>query len=308
MFRHSNFLCNFNVLSICVILIVMPIGSVRADDTNWERWGVHDPAQAAVPDHDAMTAVLEAFGEVNLGQFTLKYDMIEGRSVKILESYIEYLEGMPISRLNRDEQLAAWLNLYNAAAIHSIVTYRKLPNRMNILRGVPGEPGKLWRKKIFKVEGYDLSLDDIEVNILARHWSGTDDKALWIYGLTYGARGSPPLPVVAFEGKTVETLLEDTARIFIKRTKNVQVNGTVAEVSTLYGWHGRHIGPTDADVINHIKLFANDKLTAKLERATSIEANRFNWRINSFVPGSTGLAAPGQGEATGGEGGGGGGG
>lgn len=306
MSSNIEFRQRMGALAVVAALAFIPFANSRAaDDPDWDRWKINDPAQAAEPDHTVMTAVLEAFGELHRGQFTLKYDIMKGRGSDVLESYIEYLEGLPISRLNRDEQLAVWLNLYNAGAIHSIVTYRKLPKRLNILRGVPGEPGKLWSKKIFKVEGYPLSLDDIEVNILARHWSGPDDKAMWMYGLTYGAKGSPPLPMTAFLGKSANAQLAESARLFVGRTANVSVKGTNAEVSRIYGWHRTGLGGGDADIINHIKSIAGTGLAGQLEGATTVTADKFNWRINIFVPGKTGLGAPGQGEE-GGSGGGGG--
>lgn len=293
----------FKVLALLIGLVVMPWSVAGASgDIDWDRWKTHDPAQTAAPDHRYLTVFLESYSEFKRGQFLVAYDALGRKGTKFLEAYISYLEGLPVSRLNRDEQLTIWINLYNAGTIHAIATWRKLPKRMNIHRGVPGTPGKMWSKKRFTVEGFDLSLEDIEMNILARHWSGGKDGAMFIYGLTYGARGSPPLPGVAFVGNRVNTQLAESARTFVNQTFNVKVSGTNASLSRLYGWHGALLGENDADIIKHVKSFAGNKLAAQLGGATTITTDRFNWRLNSIVLGSTSLGAPGLGDEGGGGG------
>lgn len=304
----EGFRRNINGLVLFFAFIFAPCGiALAAEDADWDRWKTHNPAETVAPDHSYFTKFLEGYGVVKRGEFALNYKAMKGKGVDFLAAYIDYLEGLPVSRLNRDEQLTYWLNLYNTGVIQAIASERRLPKRMNVHRGVPGSPGPMWSELRFKVEGYDLSLENIETNILSRHWPASNEGgggggAIWIYGLTWGVKGSPQLPGTAFYGNAVHAQLADSARSFIGRTTNVRVRKTTAELSSLYEWHRSLLGESDSNIINHIKFFADEKLTAQLDGATTISTDKFNWRVNSFDPGATSMGPVGGGNAEGGGG------
>lgn len=255
-----------------------------AEPDEWDRWVVHNPAEKHVPDHKYLTTFLKAYGRAERGQTAFAYTMMKGQGIKYLEAYSNYLESIPVSKLNRDEQLTYWLNLYNTGAIRAVASLKRVPKRMDEHRGVPGAPGAMWSSPRFTIEGYNLSLEDIEVNILARHWTSADDNAMWIYGLTWAAKGSPSLPLMAFYGSTVHNQLNKNATGFVKRSANLRVRKNKVQLSSLYEWQRSSLGGNDASILAHLKQVSDDKTGSRLAEVTEISGYRFSWRTNSFAP------------------------
>jgi hypothetical protein len=277
-----NTLLRFVALStlVCLLTLNPVVAAFAADGTDWDRWGANNPAQTHVPDHTGYSTFLQKVGVTRKGETTIAYVAISGPAIVFLDDYIAYLQRLPVSKLNRNEQLAYWLNLYNASVIREITRKNSPPRRMNTHRGTPGSPGKMWRNNIFSIEGHNLSLEDVEMNILARHWQSNDGNSMWIYGLNWGATGSPSLPLEAFFGKTVDKQLSDSARAYINNKKHVNLGRDRLTVSTLYSWHGSLIGESDADVIAHLSLFAKSRLKTRLADVSAISGYIFSWRTN----------------------------
>ena len=93
----------------------------------WERWLAHDPASARSIDHSRWNEwssrfVLSAPDGVNL----VAYAEVDTAARALLRGYIESLESLAISRYNRDEQRAYWINLYNALTIEIVLRHTSM--------------------------------------------------------------------------------------------------------------------------------------------------------------------------------------
>lgn len=271
------------MLAIMVFLLATA-GAAHAQEAlqeqavrDWNKWAQHNSAETFAMDYSSYSSFLQALGTSNKGRFELAYKAMKGKGVDILASQIEALERVPITRLNRDEQLAYWLNLYNVGVIHAIAS-SGVPKSMEAHRGYPGKPGPMWSAQRFTIEGEALSLEDIEVNILNRHFRGK----LWMYGLTYGAKGSPPLPLIAFTGSTVDELLAGIATSFVNTKANVNVARSGVTLSAHFAWHRHSLGGTDEAILNHIRGFATGSLQRTLIPGLSISQYDFDWRTNAI--------------------------
>ena len=253
-------------------------------DTEWSVWSVSDEASTHVVNHEPMANIMRAISVDERGKESIAYIALTGRSLEYVNAYISYLERLPVSRLNRNEQLAYWLNLHNVGVIRLLAENKNGHRRLKKYRGVPGMPGDEWSEKMFTVEGRALSLEDIEQNILLRHWK----DPLVIYGLNYGAKGSPALGKTGFTGRTVKAQLEKNARAFINSNTNVKVKRKNLQVSSLYTWnHDALFDGNDAAVVAHLSAYAKPKLAEKLASVSAINKNRFNWKSNAFIPRAT---------------------
>ncbi len=271
--------------------------SGESDNTHW---AAYDASSSTSIDHRPMTAVLEAISVRNSGREAIAYSSIKGQTLSYIKSYIRYLEKVEVSKLNRNEQLAYWLNLHNVGVIKLLSEEKRAPRKVKKYRGIPGMPGKKWAEKIFQVEGIALSLEDIEQDILFANWK----DPLILYGLCYGTKGSPSIGKAAFTGRTVKSQLEENAAKFINSTNNVKVSKKGAQVSSLYTWNkSRLFNDDDQLVLAHLKSYAKPRLGKKLASASGIHRDKFNWKSNAFVPRAQ---APATGSYGGGGGGGGG--
>ncbi|WP_375201966.1 DUF547 domain-containing protein [Hyphococcus sp.] len=129
---------------------------------------------------------------------------------------------------SRNEQLAFWLNLYNAVVIHEIAKAHPIsrPERIRIR----DQKARLYDAKLVEVHGVKLSLNDIRYNIVYRYWRSPSV----IYGLWDGAIGGPGILPEAFEGGTVNAQLQLNAREFVNSMRGVDRIRDEMRVSQVY--------------------------------------------------------------------------
>ncbi len=129
---------------------------------------------------------------------------------------------------SRNEQLAFWLNLYNAVVIHEIAKAHPVsrPSRIRIR----DQKGGLYDAKLVEVHGVKLSLNDIRYNILYRYWRSPSV----LYGLWDGAIGGPGILPEAYEGGAVTAQLQLNAREFVNSMRGVDRIRDEMRISKVY--------------------------------------------------------------------------
>ena len=161
----------------------------------WDRWTVHDPAATTPIDHSAWDKLLVTYvSEHADGVNRVAYARVTDTDRATLTKYIADLQAISISRYGRGEQLAYWINLYNALTVELILDYHPV----DTIRDINISPGLFsfgpWDKKLISVENERLSLNDIEHRILRPIWR---DPRIH-YSVNCAAIGCPNLQRVAF--------------------------------------------------------------------------------------------------------------
>ena len=209
----------------------------------------------------------------------LKEDML--KDIQTIRSAMEDLPRIiPLNTLNKQEQLAYWLNLYNLTVYEQIALrypVRKLKN----LRALDGSKKSMWDEKILKVEGIKLSLNDIKYEIIQKKWP----KPLIIYGMYQGTIGGPSFRRKAFSGKNVYDQLEENAVEFINSLRGLRFWGKVAKVSKIYKWNSKLFPDFERDLRKHLKFYANRDLIARLNKSTTLKTNIYDWYIADITNG-----------------------
>jgi hypothetical protein len=81
---------------------------------------------------------------------------------KTLNLYLQQLQGVEVSSLNRSEQKAFWINLYNGLTVNLILEHYPVKS----IRDIDLSPGFFskgpWDAKLVTIEGQDISLNDID--------------------------------------------------------------------------------------------------------------------------------------------------
>ena len=151
--------------------------TVRVDHRRWGRF----LAAYVRPGENGLNRV--AYGSVTA----------EGRAD--LGAYLDSLAAVPVSTLSRPEQMAFWINLYNALTVRVVLDHYPVGS----IREIDISPGLFsngpWRAELTTVEGEPLSLDDIEHRILRPIWR---DPRIH-YALNCASLGCPNLQPGPFE-------------------------------------------------------------------------------------------------------------
>ena len=199
---------------------------------------------------------------------------------KVLVRYLEALSMVQISRYKRDEQLAYWINLYNALTVKVIVDHYPVES----IRDIDISPGWFsfgpWDKKLIKVENESLSLNDIEHRILRPIWR----DARIHYAVNCASLGCPNLAPTAYNADTMEGSLTEAARRYINHPRGVSIEGGRLYVSTIYEWFVEDFGGNEKGVLDHIRQYANPKLAKRLAEFAAIDGYRYDWGLNDAVP------------------------
>ena len=96
-----------------LVLTAMPAWAAPKADL-WQRWTAHDPASTLEIDHADWDDFLKRH-RVSGADGIVRFDYGRARAEQgVLDLYLGSLAMVPVSRLNRNEQRAFWMNLYNA--------------------------------------------------------------------------------------------------------------------------------------------------------------------------------------------------
>ena len=212
----------------------------------------------------------------------LLFHMLDDDLEKFLTIYQANLQALthqiPLSRLNKDEQLAFWLNLYNATVIKMLVDEYPV-SKLKPFRFGSSRQTAFWQQKVLNIEGVPLSLLDVE-RILIANWQ----DPMIIYGLFQGSIGGPSLSNTAYSHANVHQLLKKYGDEFVNSNRGYRVRDDVAQVSQFYEWMFDAFETEDA-VFAHIRSLATAPMNKGLEGATGIKFKLYDWYIADLLEG-----------------------
>lgn len=201
------------------------------------------------------------------------------------ETYLGKLAGFDPARLPRDEQLAFWINAYNAYTIRLITKHRQRQSIRNINKkfGLFRGLGP-WAEKLVVVGGATYDLESVEQRIIRP----TFREPRIHFVLVCAAMGCPPLRSEAYTGEDLERQLDDQARIFLIQSpdKNrVELAARTVRVSQVFQFNDyeKDFGGSPAAVMRFIGRYhppgpERDLLESGTATMTYTE---YDWTLNS---------------------------
>ena len=207
---------------------------------------------------------------------TVRYAAVSSTDRATLDGYVTTLTVPAISRCNRREQLAFWINLSSALTVKVVLEHYPVGSIQDINISLGFFQIGPWDKKLIVVEGQEISLNDIEHRILRPVWQ---DPRLH-YALNCASVGCPNLVGTAYNPNTLEEQLRDSAVAFINSPRGVRIDDGRVTVSKIYDWFHADFGGTDAAVLQHILQYAKDDLLTSLRSIGEIHDVAYDWRLN----------------------------
>jgi len=247
----------------------------RADP--WPRWQASDETARTRIDHASWDRFLGRHlvaGEDGINR--VAYGRVLPAEREALAVYLAALAGLPVTTYRRAEQLAYWINLYNALTLRVVLDHYPVAS----IRDIALSPGLLsrgpWRKKLLHIEGEEVSLDDIEHRILRPFWR---DPRLH-YALNCAALGCPNLQPRAFTAAVTEEMLDKAARAYVNHPRGARLVDGGLHVSSIYVWYKVDFGGDDRGVIAHLHRYAGSPLAQALASQTRIAGDSYDWSLN----------------------------
>lgn len=244
----------------------------------WPRWEASDPSSSVRVRHTQWDLFLKKYLVTDdpSGVNKLRYGSVSNEDKKILENYLSTLEGVRVSRLNRPEQKAYWINLYNALTVKVVLDHYPVESilEINISPGIFNRGP--WGAKMLRIEGEMVSLNDIEHRILRPIWK---DKRVH-YALNCASLSCPNLQPKAYTPENMEELLERGAKDYVNHPRGVRFEKERLVLSSIYEWYQADFGGSESGVIQHLLRYARGSLGGELGGFQGKIRYEYDWRLN----------------------------
>lgn len=201
-------------------------------------------------------------------------------------SYLTRLAAFDPTTLSQSDQVAFWIDAYNAYTIqlvnahHERESIRNINKSFGFIRGYGP-----WKEKLAVVDGKAYGLDDIEQDILRKH----NREPRIHFALVCAAMGCSPLRGEAYVGNRLDAQLDDQARTFLlaSPTKNrVDVAAKTVHLSPILVEFRDYIhdfGGSEAAVGRFISRFypAGAERDLLASGQFRVEKTPYDWTLNS---------------------------
>lgn len=242
----------------------------------WPRWQGHDPQSQIRVDHSAWARFLVKYLVIGKPEAVnlVRYGAVTPADKQSLEGYLAALAAIPVTQLNRSEQKAYWINLYNALTVKTVLDHFPVKSIREIKSGWLS-PGP-WDLKLVKVEGVELSLNDLEHRILRPIWQ--DNRVH--YAVNCASLGCPNLQPEPFTSENSEELLERGARQYVNHPRGVRLEQGRLVLSSIYDWFDSDFGGSETALRAHLETFAAPELAANLKTYRGSITYQYDWDLN----------------------------
>ncbi|WP_337840842.1 DUF547 domain-containing protein [Rheinheimera sp.] len=220
------------------------------------------------------TRTILAGNKFHYEQFRKKPELNQNLSV-IRQSMQQLPSKVALNTLTAAEQLAYWLNLYNLVVIDEI---NKVYPEKYLEDFVTAEDGLLQRK-LLKIEGVELSLNDIQHKVLKVKF---DHDPLVLYGLYQGYIGSPSIRKFAYTGENVMRALQANAFDFINSNRGTYPAGNNFLVSSFYQRNADYFPNFQQDLRAHLEQYLKPAEKDSLQDADTMYALIDDWMVTDI--------------------------
>lgn len=267
--------CGLTVFVLSVLAADIARAAPKSD--LWERWTAHEPGSTDTIDHSVWDGLLKNYLQIRHdGLVVVDYAKFHASGRDALASYVSSLQSVPVSTLNRNEQYAYWVNLYNALTVKVVLDHYPVSS----IRDIDISPGLFangpWGAPLATVEGEPVSLDDIEHRILRPIWKDPRTH----YAVNCASISCPNLQSEAFTAENTEATLDRAARAYVNSARGVYARNGKLLVSSIYDWFQEDFGGSERAVIEHLKTYAYKPLERRLAEFQRIDDDDYDWGLN----------------------------
>lgn len=227
-------------------------------------------SMAAPPSHSGWDRLLK--------QYVNERGMVNYQGMKRdharLQTYLDLLsQNPPAPDWSTNEQMAYWINAYNAFTIQLILDHYPVKSIKDIGSAVQiPYVNTPWTEKFFSIGGKKMSLDNIEHGTLRKQFN---DSRIH-FALVCAAKSCPRLRNEAYTpARLAEQLNEQGVDFLNDPTKNA-IARTRASLSKLFDWYESDFTKNKRSVVYWINRYSQTKINDD----TPISYLDYNWQLN----------------------------
>lgn len=220
------------------------------------------PTEQFIPNHQLWNELLSKHvsddGKVNYKSFKTEH--------KKLLDYIHtlnlLLSNEAFKTLNKEEQLAFWINAYNAMTVDLIL--RHYP--VNSIKDIKSP----WKQRHWKLNNKWYNLDEIEHKIIRRM-----GEPRIHFALVCAAVSCPKLYNKAFTANTLESDLTKLTKVFLADNSKNIITENDLKLSKIFKWFEKDF-TKNGSLIDFLNQYSDVKISAKAKKSFK----DYNWGLN----------------------------
>lgn len=258
-------LCHLAPMKCATLLIVFPCLILMAGCNSISGLS---SAETTPPTHEAWDSLLQKYvsdeGRVN-------YQGILADSTS-LNRYLSLLgENHPNRSWSEDEQLAYWINAYNAFTVQLIV--RNYPvESIKDLGGAIYKVNTAWDIKFVQIGDRTYDLNNIEHDIIRANF----EEPRIHFAVNCASVSCPKLSNKAYTAAQLDEQLTAAAKGFVNNPSKNTLSATGAELSRIFKWFKGDFTDGGLSLVEFINQFAETKLSED----TAIDYREYDWNLN----------------------------
>lgn len=211
------------------------------------------------------------------GQSYMSYGKVNQQDKKMLEKYLSYLTELSPKDLSKKQQMAYWINLYNAKTVSLILD--EYPVKSIRKLGKSWFSSGPWDDKVLVIDNIEVSLNDIEHRILRPIYN----QASLHYALNCASYSCPNLSATVFTSANAQSQLAEGARNYINHARGVSFDKDGELVlSSIYKWYREDFGITRLDLLTHLIGYSDKALGDKLRAYEGSINYEYDWNLNEL--------------------------
>ncbi len=216
-------------------------------------------------DHDIYADLLNRYVDI---EGNVDYDGLQKDSVK-LNTYLKMLSGGHPSDKGwtREEQLAYWINAYNAFTLQLMVRHYPVKSIRDI-KGMIPFVNSAWDYEFITIEGIKYDLNDIEHGILRDQFK----EARIHFAINCASASCPILRNEPYTAENLESQLESAAVQFINDPDRNQIAENKIAVSKIFSWFSSDFG----ELIPYLNQYSE----VQINENADIGFREYDWDIN----------------------------
>lgn len=226
------------------------------------------------PDYSPWTALLQKYYDPARG---MDYAALKARDAQTLQNLRNGLAKVNVGALNRKQQLAYWINVYNINSVATIIENYPVKS----IRDLSSDP--IIRLNVFKKERVPfgagkLSLNDVENEKIRE---GFHDPRIH-FAINCAAKSCPPIRPEAFTGAQIDAQLDDQVRKFLS---GVRISGNTAHVTKIMDWFGDDFdkwGGGKAAFLRRYLPPAKQRLLDQAGSKIDFSYDDYDWSLNDW--------------------------
>ena len=172
-----------------------------------------------------------------------------------------------------DEQLAYWINAYNAFTVQLVLRHWPLESIKDIRPNGTGFINSVWDIKFVEIEGQAYDLNNVEHGIIRPKFR---DNRIHV-AVNCASVSCPPLLNEAFTAERLDGQLDSAVTAFLAGPRNDLSDPAAPKVSSIFKWYGNDFEWDGGSLAGFVERHGGVDLPEGVE----FEYLDYDWGINS---------------------------